>query len=188
MGRMAREWWARRGSNPHAAHAAPAPKAGASAIPPLARREDTRGVSDEGADRWKAMNEPLIAEFRASGGKLKRRNPGAPAHDEGARSAAETDDPAQLQPRRRPPRRDRVCRRRAASSRLVPQPRRRPRGPDRTRRRRRSRRAPSSRPSQSGRACTTNRSPGWRSSMAIDGRVRSREIPVVVFERLEPAR
>ena len=36
-----RAWWARRGSNPHAPHGAPAPKAGASAIPPLARAEDT---------------------------------------------------------------------------------------------------------------------------------------------------
>jgi hypothetical protein len=39
-----RAWWARRGSNPHAAHAAPAPKAGASAIPPLARREDSAAI------------------------------------------------------------------------------------------------------------------------------------------------
>ncbi|MDP9481980.1 MAG: nitroreductase family deazaflavin-dependent oxidoreductase, partial [Chloroflexota bacterium] len=32
-------------------------------------------MADEGAERWKAMNDPLIAEFRASGGKLKRKNP-----------------------------------------------------------------------------------------------------------------
>jgi len=44
-GRKARRpsWWARRDSNPHAAHAAPAPKAGASAIPPLARGQCARG-------------------------------------------------------------------------------------------------------------------------------------------------
>ncbi len=41
-------WWVRRGSNPHAAHAAPAPKAGASAIPPLARCQCPTG---QGADR-----------------------------------------------------------------------------------------------------------------------------------------
>ena len=34
-------WWARSGSNRHAPHGAPTPKAGASAIPPLARAEDS---------------------------------------------------------------------------------------------------------------------------------------------------
>jgi deazaflavin-dependent oxidoreductase (nitroreductase family) len=29
----------------------------------------------DGAARWKAMNEPLIEQFRAAGGKLRRRNP-----------------------------------------------------------------------------------------------------------------
>ena len=32
-------------------------------------------MSDEGAARWKAKNDPLIEQFRASRGKLKRRNP-----------------------------------------------------------------------------------------------------------------
>ena len=32
-------------------------------------------MSDEGAARWKSMNDPLIEQFRASHGKLKRRNP-----------------------------------------------------------------------------------------------------------------
>ena len=29
----------------------------------------------EGAERWKQLNEPLIAQFRAAGGRLKRKNP-----------------------------------------------------------------------------------------------------------------
>jgi deazaflavin-dependent oxidoreductase (nitroreductase family) len=32
-------------------------------------------MADDGAERWREKNEPLIAEFRAKGGKLKRRNP-----------------------------------------------------------------------------------------------------------------
>jgi deazaflavin-dependent oxidoreductase (nitroreductase family) len=29
----------------------------------------------DGAARWKAMNEPLIEQFRAAGGRLRRKNP-----------------------------------------------------------------------------------------------------------------
>jgi deazaflavin-dependent oxidoreductase (nitroreductase family) len=32
-------------------------------------------MTGSGASRWKAQNDELIAQFRASGGKLKRRNP-----------------------------------------------------------------------------------------------------------------
>jgi deazaflavin-dependent oxidoreductase (nitroreductase family) len=31
--------------------------------------------ADEGAARWSAKNDPLIAQFRAAGGRLKRKNP-----------------------------------------------------------------------------------------------------------------
>lgn len=40
----------------------------------------------DGAARWKAMNEPLIAEFRAAGGRLKRKNPVLLLTTTGARS------------------------------------------------------------------------------------------------------
>ena len=44
------------------------------------------GMTDEGAARWKAMNDALIAEYRKSGGKLKRRNPVLLLTTTGARS------------------------------------------------------------------------------------------------------
>ncbi len=43
-------------------------------------------MAEEGAARWKAMNDPLIADFRASDGKLKRRNPVLLLTTAGARS------------------------------------------------------------------------------------------------------
>jgi hypothetical protein len=32
-------------------------------------------MATDGAARWKAQNDELIAKFRASGGRLERRNP-----------------------------------------------------------------------------------------------------------------
>jgi deazaflavin-dependent oxidoreductase (nitroreductase family) len=40
----------------------------------------------EGAARWKAMNDPLIAQFRAAGGRLTRKNPVLLLTTTGARS------------------------------------------------------------------------------------------------------
>ena len=43
-------------------------------------------MADDGAAAWKAKNDPLIAEFRASGGRLRRRNPVLLLTTTGARS------------------------------------------------------------------------------------------------------
>ena len=46
-----------------------------------------------GAARWKAMNDDVIAQFRATGGKLKRRNPVLLLTTTGARSGRELTIP-----------------------------------------------------------------------------------------------
>ena len=43
-------------------------------------------MSGDGAARWKTKNEPLIAEFRAAGGRLRRKNPVLLLTTTGARS------------------------------------------------------------------------------------------------------
>lgn len=43
-------------------------------------------MPEDGAARWKAKNEPLIEQFRAAGGRLKRRNPVLLLTTTGARS------------------------------------------------------------------------------------------------------
>ena len=47
-------------------------------LPARARAPALRSASmpaDEGAARWSAKNDPLIEQFRAAGGRLKRKNP-----------------------------------------------------------------------------------------------------------------
>jgi deazaflavin-dependent oxidoreductase (nitroreductase family) len=50
-------------------------------------------VAESGAARWKAMNDAVIAQFRASHGKLKRRNPVLLLTTTGARSGRELTIP-----------------------------------------------------------------------------------------------
>jgi deazaflavin-dependent oxidoreductase (nitroreductase family) len=53
-------------------------------------------VSRSGAARWKAQNDELIAQFRASGGKLQRRNPVLLLTTVGARSGRPLTTPLNL--------------------------------------------------------------------------------------------
>lgn len=71
-------WWARRGSNPHAACAAPAPKAGASAIPPLAPGLSLLGRSISAVGL--AGDRPVVGRLHLAPGRhtkvfLKSRRP-----------------------------------------------------------------------------------------------------------------
>jgi deazaflavin-dependent oxidoreductase (nitroreductase family) len=53
-------------------------------------------MTGSGAARWQATNEDLIAAFRASGGKLKRRNPVLLLTTVGARSGRPLTTPLNL--------------------------------------------------------------------------------------------
>ena len=95
-------WWARSGSNRHAAYAAPAPKAGASAIPPLARGPRVYRGRQVGADRCDGAEPPIVRRRSARAISAGEADCGA---DRGSAPGGPSDSPRARLRLRRPGRR-----------------------------------------------------------------------------------